>query len=99
MYPHERSLVEDYADQPFALLGVNSDPDREKLKETLVEKDLTWRSWWDQSTGGPIAKQWNVQGWPTIYLIDDLGRIRFKNVRGDDLDRAIEALVAEAKAR
>ena len=99
MYPHERSLVEKYADAPFALLGVNSDRDREKLKEVLVEKDLTWRSWYDESTSGPIATQWNVSGWPTIYLIDDLGRIRYKNVRGEKLDAALEELIAEAQAR
>jgi len=99
MYPHERSLVEKYADAPFALLGVNSDQDREKLKEVLEEKDLTWRSWWDESTSGPIATQWNVSGWPTIYVIDDLGRIRYKNVRGEKLDAALEELIAEARAR
>ena len=38
MYPHERSLVEEYKDRPFALIGVNSDRDREKLKEVLEEK-------------------------------------------------------------
>ena len=99
MYPHERSLVERLADEPFALLGINSDGDREKLKEVLVEKDLTWRSWYDGSTGGPIAKQWNVSGWPTIYVLDDLGRIRYKNVRGEAMDKAIETLLEEAKSR
>jgi hypothetical protein len=37
-----------------------------------------------------------VSGWPTIYLIDAEGRIRFKNTRGDDLDAALEVLMAEA---
>ena len=32
MYPHERSLVKKLKDQPFALIGVNSDRDLEKLK-------------------------------------------------------------------
>ena len=99
MYPHERSLVKQYADDPFVLLGVNSDSDREELKKILVEKDLTWRSWWNKSTEVPISEQWNVSGWPTIYLIDDLGRIRHKNMRGEALDKAIAELVAEAKAR
>ena len=35
MYPHERSLVKKLADKPFALVGVNSDPDLEKLKGQL----------------------------------------------------------------
>ena len=98
MYPHERSLVKKLANKPFALLGINSDPDREKLKEILKEKEITWRSWWDQSTSGPIATQWNVSGWPTIYVLDHKGVIRYKNVRNSSLDNAIETLLKEAEA-
>jgi hypothetical protein len=98
MYPHERSLVNKLAGKPFALIGVNSDRDREALKDTLKEKGITWRSFWNgpEGTGGPISKKWNVRGWPTIYVLDAEGKIRYKNVRGDDLDRALEKLMAEA---
>ena len=41
MYAHERSLVKRLEKQPFALIGVNSDRDREKLKKVLEEKELT----------------------------------------------------------
>jgi hypothetical protein len=99
MYPHERSLVKRLADQPFALLGVNSDEDREKLKETMREEEITWRSFWNGgSTSGPISTTWNVHGWPTIYVIDAEGIIRHKNVRGDDLDKAIDGLLAEVQS-
>lgn len=97
MYPHERSLVKKYSNRPFALIGVNSDPDREKLKQVLEDKKLTWRSYWDGSTSGPIATRWNVSGWPTIYVIDAQGRIRHKNLRGEPLEEAIEKLVKEAE--
>lgn len=98
MYPHERSLVKDYAERPFAIIGVNSDRDREKLQERIVEESITWRSFWNGgSTLGPISTQWNVSGWPTIYVIDHTGKIRFKNVRGDALDAAIAELVEEAE--
>ena len=77
MYPHERSLVKDLANEPFALIGVNSDQDREKLKKVMVEKDITWRSFYDGSTSGPIATAWNVHGWPTTYVIDRKGVVRY----------------------
>ena len=66
MYPHERSLVERLEGKPFALLGVNSDSDREKLKnEVLPKENITWRSFWNGgSTDGPISNEWNVHGWP-----------------------------------
>ena len=99
MYPHERSLVKDLANEPFAIIGVNSDRDREALKKTIAEKNLTWRSFWDGgSTNGPIATKWNIKGLPTTYVIDHKGVIRYKNVRGDQLDTAIHTLLAEMKA-
>ena len=95
MYPHERSLVERMQDKPFALLGVNSDP-KDKVKAAMARENLTWRSWWDGgTTGGPIATAWNVRGWPTIYVVDAKGVIRFKNVRGEAMDKAVEELLGE----
>ncbi len=96
MYPHERSLVEKYKDQPFAIVGINSDKDRSKLKERMAEENITWKSFFDGgSTGGPIASTWNVSGWPTVYVLDAEGRIRFKDVRGEAIDAALEELMAE----
>jgi hypothetical protein len=96
MYPHERSLVKRLEGKPFAILGINSDTDRAALKKTLAEEHLTWRSWWDGgSTEGPIAKKWNVRAWPTIYVLDAKGVIRYKNVREKELDKAVDTLLAE----
>ena len=97
MYPHERSLVERLKDEPFALIGVNSDKDLDKLRPRLEEEEITWRSFWNgpAGTNGPISKAWNVSGWPTIYILDQEGVIRFKNLRGEAMDRAVDQLLDE----
>jgi hypothetical protein len=97
MYPHERSLVKRLADKPFALIGVNSDKDLEKLKPRLSEEQITWRSFWNgpEGTGGPISKRWGVTGWPTIYVLDHKGVIRAKGVRGEAMDKAVDLLLSE----
>jgi hypothetical protein len=83
MYPHERSLVKKLADKPFALLGVNSDRDRKDLKKVLEKEEITWRSFWNGgSPEGPISTKWNLQGWPTLYVIDAKGVIRAKFLGG-----------------
>ncbi len=98
MYPHERSLVKRLQGRPFALIGINSDKDREKLKTTIKEENLTWRSFWDGgTTSGPIATAWNVIGWPTVYVIDHKGVIRGKGLNGPALDKVIDQLVAQAE--
>src|SRR3989337_2953110 len=95
MYPHERSLVKRLENKPFALLGINSDP-KERLREVMKKENITWRSWWDGGdTNGPIAKAWNVSGWPTIYILDHKGIIRFKGPRGEAMDQAVDPLLAE----
>ena len=98
MYPHERSLVKRLEGKPFVLLGVNSDG-RGVLREAIKKQKMTWRSWWDGgSTGGPIASQWNIQGWPTLYLIDSKGILRNMYVGapgGTTLDDTLNGLIAE----
>jgi thiol-disulfide isomerase/thioredoxin len=98
MYPHERSLVNKLKDKPFVLIGINSDSNREDLKKVLEKEEITWRSWWDGgSTRGPIASQWNVQGWPTLYLLDHKGVIVDRSVAYRDMGGRIEQLVAKAE--
>ena len=97
MYPHERSLVAAMQGRPFALLGVNSDK-KDAVYAAVEREAITWRSWWDGgSTGGPIARRYQVRGWPTIYIIDHQGVICYKNLRGANLDAAVELLLAKAE--
>ena len=97
MYPHERSLVKQMADKPFALIGVNSDRDLDEVREIVKEKNISWRSFWNgpEGTSGPISTDWGVRGWPTIYVLDAKGVIRYKNVRGEKMDEAIMELMKE----
>ncbi len=95
MYPHERSLIQQTAGKPFTIIGVNTDEDRESIREIAKSKNLTWRSFWD-GTNGPISKKWCITAYPRTYLIDTKGKIRYKQVYRDRLDRAIEVLMKEA---
>ena len=100
MYPHERSLVKRLDGQPFALLGINSDVDKEKLKKAMEQEHITWRSWWNgpNGTAGPLSEKWNVHGWPTTYVLDARGFIRFKDVREEGMDQAVDQLLKEQEA-
>ena len=100
LYPHERSLVNRLAGQPFALLGVNSDDDREALKKTMRKEKITWRSWWEGGLGGPIATKWQITTYPTIYVLDAGGAIRYVgagdgNVDIDEVGRVVDALLKD----
>ncbi len=98
--PHERSLVKKFENEPFALLGVNSDKDKALYFERAAKMGVTWRSFWcgERGGAGPIPSQWRIHTWPTLYLIDQDGviRQRWMGTHSDDnLDGAIEALIEE----
>ena len=101
MIPHERSLVERLKDQPFALIGVNSDADKEYYFAEAEENGVSWRSFWNgpKGTSGPISGKWGVRAWPTIYVLDHEGVIRFRNVRGEQMDAAVDQLLAEMEQK
>ena len=105
MWPHERSLVKQLADKPFAVIGVNvSEANPSALKKVVEKENLTWRSFSDPRTSegwGAIAKKWNLAGTPTIYLIDHKGVIRHKwlgGARVKVIDNAVDELIQEVEA-
>lgn len=95
MIPHEKEMVQRLKDKPFALLGVNSDGGRSALKKVMTEQSITWRSFVNGDTRGPISTRWNVHGWPTIYVIDQKGVIRHKNLREKALEDAVVKLLEQ----
>jgi hypothetical protein len=63
---------------------VNSDKGGQDALAKIVEKEaITWRNAVEGSTSGPIATAWNIRGWPTLYVIDGDGVIRWKGHGGD----------------
>lgn len=97
MLPFERSLVEKWKGEPFALVGVNTDPPK-TLSKYVKNGTITWRNFRDEKVGGPISSKWDIAGWPTIYIIDHKGVIRHVSQVKGDLDMAITKLIKEAKA-
>jgi peroxiredoxin len=96
MIPHEREMVEKFKTKPFALVSISVDEDKKELEEFLEQEKMPWIHWW----AGPdssIVKQWNVQRFPTIYVIDAKGIIRHKHIRGAELEMAVAKLLEEEK--
>lgn len=98
-YPYERLMLELYRNWPFAILGVDSSVSLARAREVKQDERLTYASWWDgggaKNTDGPIASAWNVQGWPTVYVIDQTGVIRFVDLRSEDLLKGVRLLLTE----
>ena len=82
MYPQERELVARLKDKPFAMVSVSTDATVETLQKSIASGEITWRCWYDGGITGPITTRWGVRSFPTIFVLDKAGVIRFKDVQG-----------------
>ena len=99
MYPHERSLVTELKDQPFALIGVNSDSNLEKIRATIKKKGINWRSFQNapKGTEASISKAWAVRGWPTLVVLDKEMRVRYRGHGGDEAIKMVRTLLKNSQ--
>jgi thiol-disulfide isomerase/thioredoxin len=95
MNPHKQELVKKHADHRFALLEVNSDTDPAEWKRIMKKEGYTWRCWADGGMEGPLARKWNIGHWPTVFVLDAKGVIRYKELRDEPLSKAVDTLLAE----
>jgi thiol-disulfide isomerase/thioredoxin len=95
MIPHEREMVEKLKDKPFSLISISADDTKEIVQEFLKNEKMPWTHWFEGQRDGGIINDWNVRFYPTIYILDHKGVIRFKNLRGKNLEEAVEKLLAE----
>jgi thiol-disulfide isomerase/thioredoxin len=106
MIPHSRELVERLKDEPFAMVSISADEQKETLTGFLAKNNMPWTQCW-VGVDSEFAGDWDIRHYPTIYVIDANGVIRDKGLeeRGDDaktdaeLDKAVNALLAEGKTK
>src|SRR5262249_62235738 len=85
----------------FRLVDLSVDADVKTLKDFLAREKLPWTRWW-AGPGGPessFMQDWDIRGIPAIFVLDGEGVIRYRNVRGDELEKAVNALLKEAEAK
>jgi thiol-disulfide isomerase/thioredoxin len=97
--PHEKVLQDKFSGRPFVILGVNADKTLEAAQKAVSDNAIPWRSFYNgpRDTVGSIVDSWNVRSWPTVYIIDHNGTIRFKHLRREELDEPLEQLIREAE--
>ena len=71
----------------------------------MDKENLNWRSFADVSEGadgmGKICSSWNLQGTPTLFVLDHRGVIRYRWLGSPGekkIDEAIDGLIKEAEA-
>ncbi|HTK78469.1 MAG TPA: TlpA disulfide reductase family protein [Gemmataceae bacterium] len=94
MIPHEREMVRRLAGKPFALVSVSADSDEAALRDFVRDERMNWTHLLD-GPDGPIIRSYDVEYFPSVYVLDANGVIRYRDVRDKELERAVEKLLAE----
>jgi thiol-disulfide isomerase/thioredoxin len=90
MYPVLRKLQQSHGAE-ISILSIMTDEKKADAEEASTNGKVTWNIHWDGHRG-PVATQWAVTGFPTVYVIDRKGRIAARDLRGEELVAEVDEL-------
>lgn len=94
--PTVKGIYAKYHEKGFDIIGVSLDNDRAALDRYLDDEEILWRQVFDgKGWQAELGRIYGVSSIPATFLIDRQGRIRYKNLRGADLEEAVGKLIAE----
>ncbi len=101
MIPSLRGWHNEYYDDGLVIIGnhypeFSYEEDLDNLKEALINFDVPYAV--AQDNDGATWRAYKNHYWPTLYLIDKQGHIRYVHIgegRYDETEENIKALLAE----
>jgi hypothetical protein len=100
--PSLRGWHEAYKDEGLVVIGnhypeFSYEEDLDNLKEALVRLDVPYAV--AQDNNGVTWRAYKNRYWPSLYLIDKRGNIRYRHIgegRYEETEAAIQSLLAES---
>jgi thiol-disulfide isomerase/thioredoxin len=94
--PNVKSVYSRYHSKGFEIVGISLDQSREKLDAYLEQQQIEWPQyfdgkWWNND----VAVKYGIRSIPTTVLVDKKGKIRYKTLRGKQLETAVQQLLNE----
>lgn len=89
-----QGIYKDFKDKGLEIISISLDTEHKLLEDYLKETAPSWKfacsfdGWKDRT-----AKLYQISATPSTWLIDRQGIVRYYDVRGDELRRAVAALV------
>ena len=92
--PNLVRLHKKYKDAGFDIIGVSLDRTREQWEQAVIDDNLPWTqvsnlNFWND----PVARRYSIRAIPQSYLLDKDGLVMGKNLRGQELEDRILALL------
>lgn len=90
----ESELVKRFANKQFKLVGILVG-DVKKISERIENKKMNWTTFVERLDDAVITTKWNARGLSEIFIIDYNGIIRYRDMDDDEIEKAVEGLLAE----
>ncbi len=92
--PNLVRLHKKYKNAGFDIIGVSLDRTREQWEQAVIDDNLPWTqvsnlNFWND----PVARRYSIRAIPQSYLLDKDGLVMGKNLRGQELEDRILALL------
>jgi peroxiredoxin len=92
--PNVKNVYQKFKNKNFIVIGISLDQDLEQLKKFIKSEKMEWPQLFDGKIfQGEIPELYGVIGIPKTFLIDKNGIIAYKNLRAEELEKAIEEML------
>jgi thiol-disulfide isomerase/thioredoxin len=89
--PNVIAAYDKYKERGFEVVGISLDEDKASVEKFVEEKKMPWSQYFDgKGWGNEIAQRFGISGIPATFLVGKDGKIVASNLRGEDLEKAIE---------
>ena len=93
--PNVTAAYEKYHARGFEIIGISLDKSRDALTEFFQKNPMPWRHYFDGlGWQNKISTRFGIDSIPATFLLDGQGKIIAKDLRGDDLEKKLAALLA-----
>jgi thiol-disulfide isomerase/thioredoxin len=94
--PNVIATYQKHHEKGFDIIGISLDEDEKKLQTFREEKKMTWQQFFDgKGWSNKLAVKYGVQSIPATFLLDVEGKIIGSDLRGEDLEQAVEKALAQ----
>jgi thiol-disulfide isomerase/thioredoxin len=94
--PNVKNVYSKYHGKGFEIVGISLDQSRDKLDTYIASQKIEWPQYFDgKYWNNDIAVRYGIKSIPATILVDKKGKIRYKSLRGRQLENAVQELLAE----
>lgn len=90
-FPYIKKAYDKFSRNEIEIIGIADIRGKIDIAQFVAKHDITW-STIDEGDSLTNTKGYNINSWPTTYLIDPTGKIIATNLKGKDLNNKLELL-------